>query len=112
MGLATILLLSAAAQPAAVEPTDWRLKARPAPERITPGRCREAAAQGDIVVCGRRPDEFLPGTPEGAAEFESAGPGRLSHDIGIGTLSPELEQVEMPDGQISKRILVRFRMPF
>ena len=112
MGLATIILLAAAADPAAVEPTDWRLKARPAPELITPGRCREGGARGDIVVCGRRPKEFLPGTPEGAEEFESDGPGRIVRDIGIGTLSPELEQVEMPDGQISKRILVRFRMPF
>lgn len=112
MGLATILLLIAAAEPPAVEPTDWRLKPRPAPERITPGRCREAVAEGDLVVCGRRPEEFLPGTPEGAAEIESGPPGRLSHDIGIGTLSPEIEQVEMPQGKISKRALVRLRIPF
>ena len=112
MGLATILLLSAAAEPAAVEVTDWRLQPPQAPERITPGRCREAAAEGDIVVCGRRPEDHLPGTIEGAEEFAAGGPKRITHDLGFGTLSPELEQVAMPDGQISKRILIRFRMPF
>ena len=112
MALPTLIAVAAAVQVAEVEPTGWQLKPPP-PERIGPRRCREeAAASGEIVVCGQRPEDFLPGRPEGAAEFAPREPGRITLNTPIGSFSPDMEQVQMPDGQISKRILIRFRTPF
>lgn len=97
--------------PGAVLPTEWQLKARE--PRPVPPNCREAAAAGDIVVCGQRPEDFLPGTPDHAAEFAPDAPYRMQFLFGDGsTVGPDLEAAGMPDGRISKRILIRFRMPF
>lgn len=115
LGVTAILILAAAAEPAppppAVLPSDWTLEAKP--PRAGPQRCREAIAAGEIVVCGQRPEDFLPGTPRHAAEFAPKEPYRMQFMLGNGaTVGPELEQVGMPDGRVSKRILIRFRIPF
>lgn len=114
MGVATILMLAAAAEPAAaapVLPRDWTLTPSPPPPAIPPS-CREEAAAGAIVVCGQRED-VLPAIPGNAAEFAPDEPYRMQFGLdGGGTVGPELEQAGMPDGRISKRILVRVRVPF
>lgn len=80
--------------------------------RVTPDDCRRAAPAGDIVVCGRRPDEYRVTElkpPRGIAVGEG---GVIGFDLGGGRVEPELEQVMMPDGRISKRIMVTVKMPF
>lgn len=115
MGITAILMLAAAAEPSSpppeVQSSDWTLA--PPPPPAVPPNCRQAVAAGEIVVCGRRPEDFLPGTPRHAAEFAPDGPYRMQYLFGDGsTLGPDLEAAAMPDGRISKRILIRFRMPF
>lgn len=115
MGVATILMLTAAAEPAAaapVLPRDWTLTPSPPPPALPPS-CREEASAGAIVVCGQRLEDVLPGAPANAAEFAPDGPYRMQFGLdGGGTVAPELQQAGMPDGRVSKRILVRVRVPF
>ncbi|MFN3389646.1 MAG: hypothetical protein ACK40O_12015 [Allosphingosinicella sp.] len=116
--MTAILLLAASADPAAapppaVLPSDWALEAKP--PRAGPRSCREGLAAGEIVVCGQRPEDFLPGTPDNAAAFAPREPYRIQFMLGEGaTVGPDMEAAGMPDGRISKRILIliRFRIPF
>jgi hypothetical protein len=111
LGPISILLL-AAAEPSAIVPSDFELKPPPAPLRATPGDCRRTAAAGEIVVCGRSPDEFRLKElrpPKGIKIDEG---GVIGFDLGGARVEPALQQVGMPDGRISKRIMVTVKVPF
>lgn len=80
--------------------------------RATPQDCRRSAAAGEIVVCGRSPDEYRLKElkpPDGLKVDEG---GVIGFDIGGARVEPNLSQVAMPDGRISKRIMVTVKMPF
>ncbi|HEX8513880.1 MAG TPA: hypothetical protein VF688_12330 [Allosphingosinicella sp.] len=107
-----LLLAAAVAEPAAVAPSDFDLKAPVPSLRITPEDCRRTAAADEIVVCGRSRDryrfkELKP--PKGIVVDE---PGVVGFDLGSARIEPGLEQVGMPDGRISKRIMVKVKVPF
>ena len=67
--------------------------------------------EGEIVVCGRRQDEDA--GVKYRREFAEQQP--LAAEIGIGGGAKArafVDQVGMPDGQISKRIMVGIKVPF
>ena len=93
-------------------PSDFELEPPPASLRITPQDCRRQAAAGEIVVCGRSSDlyrvkEIRP--PKGVEIGEG---GVIGLNLGGSRVEPQLQQVGMPDGRISKRIMVTVKMPF
>jgi hypothetical protein len=111
LALISILLL-AAADPVPIMPSDFELKSPPPPSRVTPEDCRRSAAAGEIVVCGRNPDQYRAKEikpPKGVEIHEG---GVIGRDIGGARVEPLLEQVGMPGGQISKRIMVTVKVPF
>lgn len=92
--------------------SDFELKPPAAPLRLTPDDCRRGSAAGEIVVCGRSPDEYRLKeieVPKGMAIDEG---GIIGFDLGGARVEPELSQVRMPDGRISKRIMVTVKVPF
>ena len=99
--LVTIALMLQVAPPVVID-----LLVAPSPA------CRPDDDADDIVVCARKGADAqfrvrpLPDVPEAQllpkAETSLAG----------GTLSAETEAVAMPQGQVSKRAMVRFRIPF
>jgi hypothetical protein len=93
-------------------PSDFALKPPPDSLRVTPHDCRRAAAAGEIVVCGRRADEYRlkEAEPPAGLEIDQGGVVRL--DLGGARLEPKLDQVGMPDGRVSKRIMVTVKVPF
>ena len=99
-------------EPVKIVTSDFELKP-PAPSlRATPQDCRRNSAAGDIVVCGRRPDEYRLKeikVPEGMEIDEG---GLIGFDLGGARVEPGLSQVAMPDGRISKRIMVTVKVPF
>ena len=93
-------------------PSEFELKA-PAPSlRATPQDCRRAAAAGDIVVCGRRQDEHRAREIRPPKGIEAEDGGAVGLDLGGARVEPGLEQAGMPDGRVSKRIMVRVKVPF
>jgi hypothetical protein len=85
----------------------------PAPSlRAVPNDCRRGAGAGDIVVCGRRRDDYRVRDirPPKGIEIEEG--GVVGFDIGGSRVEPSLSQVAMPDGRISKRIMVTIKVPF
>lgn len=80
--------------------------------RATPQDCRRDAAAGEIVVCGRRPDEHRYREVKPPAGLEVDGEGLIGFDLGGARVEPGLSQVGMPDGRVSKRIMVVVKMPF
>jgi hypothetical protein len=106
------ILLLAAAEPAPIVPGDFELKP-PAPSlRVTPQDCRRTAAAGEIVVCGRSPDEYRVKELRPPKGLEIDEGGVIGFNLGGSRVEPALEQVEMPDGRISKRIMVRVKVLF
>lgn len=92
--------------------SDFQLKPPAVSLRATPQDCRRNAAAGEIVVCGRRPDEYRLKeieVPEGMKIDEG---GLIGFDLGGARVEPALTQVEMLDGRISKRIMVTVKVPF
>lgn len=108
MSLALLIALQSAAQAPAGPPLpiDFDLA------RVKPADpCGAGAAGSDIVVCGRR--------PRGDFDFEKwervfkTEPLMAEISIGDGAVARAyVESVEMPGGQISKRVMVGVKMKF
>jgi hypothetical protein len=106
------ILLLAAFEPAAIVPSDFELKAPPPSSRVVPEDCRRTAAAGEIVVCGRNPDQYRVREIKPPKGIEVDEGGVIGLNVGGSRVEPLLEQVEMPGGQISKRIMVTVKVPF
>lgn len=93
-------------------PSDFELKPAPVSMRVTPPDCRRSVGAGEVVVCGRNPDEYRVKElrPPKGIEIEEG--GVIGFDIGGARVEPALEQVGMPDGRISKRIMVKVKVGF
>lgn len=91
---------------------DFELKPPAVPLRATPQDCRRGAAAGEIVVCGRRPDDYRLKEIEVPKGMDVDEGGILGFDLGGARAEPGLSQVVMPDGRISKRIMVTVKVPF
>ncbi len=114
MSLALLLALQAAAPPApAPVLADFDLaRVKPPTEtgRITD--CRPADPS-EIVVCGRRGDEAAAYPMEEMERRYREKP--LTAEVGIGggaTARAYVEQVELPGGNISRRVMVGVKLPF
>jgi hypothetical protein len=106
---AILALAQAAAEPIAVSPADFRLKPQAAETRIAPERCPEGRG-GEIVVCGHRGEgqrlrPLVP--PPGVREKQP-----LGLDFGGVRVEPHVSEVGMPNGRVSKRITIDFKIPF
>ena len=111
-----ILLAAAAAQgapsPDPAVPSDFQLQAGARSTRITPEDCRREAAAGEIVVCGR-PDEYRVEELEMRPEWAAKGIPKLGKRLAPNAvLEPTLEQVALPGGHISKRIMATVKIDF
>lgn len=93
-------------------PSDFELKPPPVSLQVTPRNCRSAGAAGEVVVCGRNPDQYRVKElrPPKGIEIEEG--GVIGFDMGGARVEPALEQVGMPDGRISKRIMVKVKLGF
>lgn len=118
MAVALMLALQAAApaMPAGTPPIAFDLAdvAAAADDATAPGLRR--ACRGDepdeIVVCGRRPGGGDYPLDEMARIFEPR-PAVAETDIGGGARARAyVESYAMPDGTISKRVMVGVRVPF
>lgn len=93
-----ILLIQAVAGP--------QLPAAPRPRSDKP--C-PLVVTADVVVCGREDDRFrLPRLPD---QKERDGLGRAETSIGPARIAAEAEQVALPGGQQSKRLMMRLKLP-
>lgn len=93
-------------------PSDFELKSPAAPLRVTPEDCRRTAAAGEIVVCGRSADQYRAKEVKPPKGIEIHEGGVIGFDLGGSRVEPLLQQVEMPQGQISKRVMVTVKVPF
>ena len=93
-------------------PGDFELKPPAAPARLTPEDCRREAAAGEIVVCGRSADHYRARELKPPKGIEIDEGGVIGRDVGGARVEPLLQQVVMPDGRISKRIMVTVKMSF
>ena len=111
--LATFLLLaSAEPEPVKIVPSEFVLKP-PAPSlRATPQDCRRSAGVGEIVVCGRTQEQYRAREIEPPKGIEIDEGGVVGFDLGGSRVEPTLNQVGMPDGRISKRIMATVKVPF
>jgi hypothetical protein len=80
--------------------------------RVTPEDCRREAAAGEIVVCGRSADHYRVKELKPPKGMEIDEGGVIGLDLGGSRVEPALQQVGMPDGRISKRIMVTVKVPF
>jgi len=93
-------------------PSEFVLKP-PAPSlRATPQDCRRAAGVGEIVVCGRTQEQYRAREIKPPRGIEIDEGGVIGFDLGGARVGPDLSQVAMPDGRISKRIMVTVKVPF
>jgi hypothetical protein len=95
-----------------VVPSEFILKPPPATSRVTPEGCRRGAAAGEIVVCGRGADAYRYKEVKPPAGIEVDSGGVIGLDLGGSRVEPALSEVAMPDGRISKRIMVTVKVPF
>lgn len=107
-----LLFAAAAAEPVTIMPSDFELKSPPASLRVTPEDCRRTAAAGEIVVCGRSSDHYRVRELKPPKGIEIDEGGVIGFDLGGARVEPALQQVGMPDGRISKRIMVTVKVPF
>ena len=93
-------------------PSEFELKPPGVSLRVTPQDCRRTAGVGEIVVCGRNQDEYRVTeiNPPKGVEIDEG--GVIGLDLGGARVEPRLDQVTMPDGRISKRIMVTVKVPF
>jgi hypothetical protein len=114
MALTLLLALQAAADPSggrAVAPVDFDL-ARAKPGEPVLRRACTGASPGEIVVCGRPPPGGDYPLEEMAKIYES---GPLDSEVSLGDGvrgSVTVSSVEMPGGQISKRVMVNVGVKF
>lgn len=99
-------------EPVKIIASDFGLKPPAMPLRATPQDCRREAAAGEIVVCGRSPDEYRYKEVKPPAGLEVDGEGLIGFDLGGARVEPGLSQVAMPDGRVSKRIMATVKIPF
>jgi hypothetical protein len=92
--------------------SDFELKPPAMPLRATPEDCRREAAAGEIVVCGRDADAYRYKEVKPPAGIEVDSGGVIGFDLGGARVEPGLSQVTMPDGRVSKRIMVTVKVPF
>jgi hypothetical protein len=95
-----------------VMPSEFELKPPAVSLRVTPEDCRREAAAGEIVVCGRDADAYRYREIKPPAGIDVAEQGVIGLDLGGARVEPSLDQVTMPDGRISKRIMVTVKVPF
>jgi hypothetical protein len=114
MALTLLLALQAAADPSggrAVAPVDFDLARAKAGEPVLRRACT-GAMPGEIVVCGRPP----PGGDyplEQMAKIYESGPLDSEVSLGDGVRgSVTVDSVAMPNGEISKRVLVTVGVKF
>jgi hypothetical protein len=93
-------------------PDGFTLKPPPAPLRVTPEDCRRAASAGEIVVCGRDSEAYPYREIKPPAGIDVDSGGAIGFDVGGARVGPGLSQVAMPDGRVSKRIMVTVKVPF
>jgi hypothetical protein len=107
---ALIALAAARGDPPAAVPPDFQLKPPPRGERILPPPCQRGRGD-EIVVCGRGEDERLREAklPPGVELREGK---VIGVDIGGARVEPKLEEVAMPRGAVSKRVMVTVKVPF
>jgi hypothetical protein len=111
--LATILLLAAVPpEPVKIEISDFELKPPPVSSRVIPEDCRREAAAGEIVVCGRDSEIYRYKEVKLPAGIEVDSGGVIGFDVGGARVEPSLSEVGMPDGRVSKRIMVTLKVPF
>jgi hypothetical protein len=114
MALTLLLALQAAANPAergAVAPVDFDL-ARAKPGEPALRRACVGAAPGEIVVCGRPPPGGDYPLEEMAKIYES-GPRESGISLGDGVRGTvTVDSVVMPNGEISKRVMVNVGVKF
>jgi hypothetical protein len=111
--LGTILLFAAAPPgPVGIVDSEFELRPPAISLRATPQDCRRSAAAGEIVVCGRSADEHRLKELKPPAGIEVDEGGVIGFDLGGARVEPSLQQVTMPDGRISKRIMVTVKIPF
>ena len=97
----------APAASAKVEAIDFDL-ARVKPS--DPADACDGRSQGsDIVICGRRKPPALP--LDAMANIYEPKPLRAQLGLGGGATA-DVEQVGLPNGAVSKRLMVRIKMPF
>lgn len=75
-------------------------------------RCNRNA-HGEIVVCARRPEEFLPKNSDPQDFAAKLDEGMWLAAIGLGdgvVLAAEVEQVDMGNGVVSNRVMVRLKL--
>lgn len=99
-------------EPVKIVPSEFELKPPAASLRVTPQDCRRSAAAGEIVVCGRLADEYRLKEIKVPKGMEIDEGGVIGFDLGGARVEPGLSQVGMPDGRISKRIMVTVKVPF
>ena len=112
MGVPWILALEAAAAAAAPLPVDYDL-ANPTPAERSINATGQCSTEDnvEIVVCGRRRG---PGydMDKWARIFETK-PLVAEADIGGGaTARAFLQRVEMPNGEVSNRMMIGIKLPF
>jgi hypothetical protein len=96
-----LLLAAAAAEPATIVPSDFDLKPPPPSLRITPEDCRRTAAAGEIVVCGRSPDQYRVRELKPPKGIEIDEGGVIGLNVGGARVEPSME-----------RIMVKVKVPF
>ena len=112
MRMALLMALQAAGTPAppAMSGIDFDL-AKVRPSETARGRC-VGRDPDEIVVCGRRPGGAAYPLEEMARLFEPK-PIVAEASIGGGAIAKSyVESVEMPNGEISKRIMIGVKLPF
>jgi hypothetical protein len=118
MSVALLIAFQAAAAPAPTpaadpKPVDFRtIDFDLSRYRPTPAAC--APSPGDILVCGRRPAGSL-SAAEMARLARLYEQGPIDAETGlVGNVRGRVytEEVPMPGGQVSKRVLVGIRLPF
>jgi hypothetical protein len=99
-------------EPVKIVPSEFELKPPATGLRVTPQDCRRGAAAGEIVVCGRSPDEYRLKAIKVPKGMEIDEGGVIGLDLGGARVEPELSEVGMPGGRISKRAMVTIKVPF
>ncbi|MFL6845679.1 MAG: hypothetical protein ACJ8ER_12445 [Allosphingosinicella sp.] len=95
-----------------IVPSEFSLKPPPASSRVTPQDCRREVAAGEIVVCGHDSDAYRYKEIKPPPGIEVDSGGVIGLDFGGARVEPEMTEVAMPDGRVSKRIMVTVKVPF
>ena len=78
-------------------------------------RCSPASSSKEITVCARPVEEFLPvvSDPHGFAAQVGQGMGLAATRLANGAIvAAEVEQVDLGNGIVSNRIMIRYKLKF